>query len=273
MINKGISIVVPAFNEGANIETIVRSIDGFLRAGFTSYEIIVVDDGSSDQTVQALRSLSRIPLKILCNGVNRGKGYSVKKGIEFAEKEFVLLCDADLSTPLGEVNKFFDYFAQGYDIVIGSRALPDSRLAVRQGLLRRSMGKTFNFFVQALLFRGIKDTQCGFKCFKREQARKLFALQRVERFCFDVEILFIARRRGLKIKEAGVEWANRPESRVAILRDSINMFTDLFKIRMNGWRGAYEAAANENSDTVPPGPAVRDNAGTLPESRSEEALL
>lgn len=244
MITQSLSVIIPAYNEGANIKRVIASVSAFLRENFSDFEIVVVDDGSIDDTAGVLAEIcaSGTPLTIVTNRPNKGKGRSVRQGVEAASKEYVLMSDADLSTPLKESLKFFDYLTQGFDIVIGSRALPDSRLAVSQGILRRSMGKTFNFILQCVLFRGIRDTQCGFKLFKASQARELFGLQRVERFCFDAEVLFIAKRKGLRIKEAGVEWANRPESRVAIFRDSLGMFLDLFRIRLNAWRGYYDPA-------------------------------
>ena len=274
MIDAGVSIVIPAYNEGANIRRVVEDVYAFLRANFPDFEIIVVDDGSRDDTVACLESLvSTIPLKIVRNPGNKGKGYSVKSGVMRAEKDFVLFCDADLSTPLKELIGFFDHFAAGYDIVIGSRAMPDSRLAVKQGFLRRSMGKTFNFFLRVLLFGGIRDTQCGFKCFKRGQARRLFALQTIDRFCFDAEVLFIARRLGLKIKEAGVEWRNRSDSRVAIIKDSFNMFADLFRIRINAWRDVYDSVKAEGGAGVLAGPGVRGDAGKVPAAGPQKTLL
>lgn len=274
MIDKSISIIIPAYNEGANIARVVETVFGFLEENFSVFEIIVVDDGSGDGTIGVLNSLPRrIPLKIISNGVNKGKGYSVKRGVESAGKEYVLFSDADLSTPLREALRFFSFFEQGYDIVIGSRALPDSRLAVRQGMTRRLMGKTFNFFLQRLLLKGISDTQCGFKCFKREQAVRIFARQTIFRFCFDAEILYIARRMGLKIKETGVEWANRADSRVAIVTDSLNMFFDLFRIRINGWRGLYEGIKGEDRADLFPGAVVRPDAGAVPAEGSQKTLL
>jgi dolichyl-phosphate beta-glucosyltransferase len=244
MITKSLSVIIPAYNEGANIRRIIASVSAFLKDNFSDSEIVVVDDGSIDDTAAVLKEIcaSGTRLTVVTNQPNKGKGRSVRRGVEAASKEYALMSDADLSTPLKESLKFFDYLAQGFDIVIGSRALPDSRLAVRQGILRRSMGKTFNFILQRVLFRGIRDTQCGFKLFKAAQAKELFALQRVERFCFDAEVLFIAKRKGLRIKEAGVEWANRQESRVAIFRDSLGMFIDLFRIRLNAWKGCYDPA-------------------------------
>lgn len=251
MIDKSVSIVIPAYNEGANIKDVVNGVDFFLKSRLSDYEIIVVDDGSADDTSRVLATVAGIPLKVLSNRVNRGKGYSVRRGIEAATKEYVLFCDADLSTPIAELLRFLPYFDRGYDIVIGSRALPDSKLAKRQGFVRRSMGKVFNFLLQALLLRGIRDTQCGFKCFRRDQARELFGRQTVERFCFDAEILYIARRWGLRIRDIGVEWANRPDSRVAIVGDSLGMFTDLFRIKINGWRGLYDRPKGAEGAKLP----------------------
>jgi dolichyl-phosphate beta-glucosyltransferase len=242
MIDRAISVIIPAYNEGANIKRVIESVLAFLQGNFSAYEVIVVDDGSTDDTRAVLAAISHRSLKLISNGVNRGKGFSVKRGVETASLEYVLFCDADLSTPLEETAKFFRYFGEGYDIVVGSRAQPDSVLAVKQGIVRQSMGKTFNCLLQWLLFRGIKDTQCGFKCFKREHARSIFACQTIYGFCFDAEILYIAKRRGLRIKECGVKWANRSDSRVAIVADSLSMFLDLFRIRMNGMRGIYDTA-------------------------------
>jgi len=242
MIDASVSVIIPAYNEGASIRRAVETVYAFLKGNFSDFEIIVVDDGSADSTAAQIESLlPRIPIQSIRNPVNKGKGYSIRRGVERAEKEYVFFCDADLSTPLEALAGFFPYFAAGYDIVIGSRAVPGSRLVVKQGFLRRSMGKCFNFFLRGLLFGGMRDTQCGFKCFKREHARKLFSVQTVDRFCFDAEVLYIARRRGLKIKEIGVAWTNRADSRVAMVRDSLNMFADLLRIKINGWKGVYDA--------------------------------
>lgn len=244
MIDASVSVIIPAYNEGAGIRRAVETVYAFLKNNFPGFEIIVVDDGSTDSTAAQIESLlPRVPLQAIRNPVNRGKGYSIRRGVERAEKEHVFFCDADLSTPLEELTGFFPHFAAGYDIVIGSRAAAGSRLVAKQGLLRRSLGKCFNLFLRGFLFGGIRDTQCGFKCFKREHARRLFALQTVDRFCFDAEVLYIARRRGLRIKEAGVAWTNRADSRVAMMRDSFTMFADLFRIKINGWKGVYDAVS------------------------------
>lgn len=248
MIDASVSVIIPAYNEGASIRRVVESVYAFLQNNFSGFEIIVVDDGSTDSTAAQIQSLlPRVPVQVIHNPGNKGKGYSIRRGVERAEKDYVFFCDADLSTPLEELAGFFPYFAAGYDIVIGSRAVPGSRLVVKQGFLRRSMGKGFNLLLRCFLFGGIRDTQCGFKCFKREHARRLFALQTVDRFCFDAEVLYIARRRGLKIKEAGVEWTNRADSRVAMTRDSLNMFADLFRIKINGWKGVYDVVETGQS--------------------------
>lgn len=240
MTPKSISIVVPAYNEEKNIQSTVGIIHAFFRENFSDFEIIVVDDGSTDRTAAILDSLSGMPLKVVRHSVNQGKGYSVGQGVAVAEKEHTLLCDADLSTPLEEIKKLLPFMDEGFDIAIGSRAMKGPRLLVRQGFLRRSMGKIFNLFVRLLLFSGIQDTQCGFKCFRTDAAKKIFACQRIQRFSFDVEILYIAKRRNLKIKEVPVAWVNRPDSRVVVWRDPWNMWFDLWRIRMNAARGLYE---------------------------------
>lgn len=242
MINSRVSVVIPAYNESKCIEKTLFTISNYLSKNFADFEIIVVDDGSSDNTFSLVSLASgTIPnLKVLRNPVNRGKGYSVKKGALSAVFDYIIFTDVDLSTPIEELEACIKHFNNGSDIVIGSRALKKSRVIKRQGFLRMNMGKTFNLFIQLILFRGIKDTQCGFKCFKKSVARELFRLQHLRGFCFDVEILYIARKKGYSITEAPVRWINREDSRVAMIRDSVRMFLGLFYVRLNSIRGYYE---------------------------------
>ena len=243
MINSRVSVVIPAYNESGYIEKTLLTVSDYLSKNFIDFEIIVVDDGSSDNTfsLASLASETISNLKVLKNSVNRGKGYSVKRGALSAIFDYIIFTDADLSTPIEEIEACVKHFDSGADIVIGSRALKKSRIIKRQGFLRMNMGKAFNFFIQLFLFRGIKDTQCGFKCFKKSVTRKLFRFQRLHRFCFDAEILYIARKKGYSIKEAPVRWINREDSRVAMVRDSLGMFLDLFRVKLNNIRGYYEA--------------------------------
>lgn len=230
-----LSVIIPAYNEENRIGHTLSAIHGYLRAKDFEYEVIVVDDGSSDSTVAKAEesALSKEnKLKVIKNGDNRGKGFSVKNGILATSGEYVLMSDADMSTPIEEFDKLRKYVSEGYDIVIGSRSVEASDIRVRQPWYREGMGKTFNFFVKTLL--GIKefnDTQCGFKLFKGDIARDIAEDLKIEGFCFDPEMLYIAEKKGHKVKEVGVTWDNSPESRVTIMASSLSMFLDLFKIK------------------------------------------
>ena len=241
MIKNNISVIIPAYNESEYIRNALRMISEYLNKSFGNFEIIVVDDGSSDGTYDYVLNLAKeFPnLKVLKNEVNYGKGYSVRKGVLSAVYEYIVFTDADLSTPIQELDRCMEEFRNGADIVIGSRALGKSQILKRQGFLRMNMGKVFNMLVQLFLFKGIKDTQCGFKCFKAQPAKKIFQLQALNRFCFDVETLYIARQKGYLIKEIPVRWVNRVDSRLSIIKDSANMFLDIFKIKLNAMKGYY----------------------------------
>jgi dolichyl-phosphate beta-glucosyltransferase len=236
-----LSVVIPAYNEEKRIvNTLLRIKEYLERQPYTS-EIIVVDDGSVDKTVDTVnRLLGKIPnLKIILNGINRGKGYSVKNGFLNAQGTFLLLSDADLSTPIEEIRKLMEFIDSGYDIAIGSRGLRESNIEIRQVWYRGMMGQIFNLIVRGLTVRGFKDTQCGFKCFKSEAALEICKRQKMDRFSFDVEMLYIARRLGYGIKEVPIRWLNSPHSKVDAVRESFQMFIDLIKIRINDLKGLY----------------------------------
>ncbi len=237
-----LSVVIPAYNEEGRIETSLEKISLYLERQRYTYELILVDDGSSDQTVKVvLDCFKHIQHGMLLqNEVNRGKGYSVRQGVLHSTGQYVLFSDADLSTPIEEVEKLFQYLAQGYDIAIGSRGLKESDIRLHQPWYREQMGKMFNRFVRALSLSKFRDTQCGFKCFRGDVARKLFAQQTIDRFSFDVEVLFLAARYHYKVKEVPIQWFNEPNTRVDILKDASKMFWDLLKIRYNAWTGRYE---------------------------------
>lgn len=239
---QNISVIIPAYNEEKKLQKTLPSIHSALNRSFSNFEIIVVDDGSYDGTYNSVLRLSEqlSGLKILRNEVNRGKGYSVKRGVLSAALEYILFTDADLSTPIEALGKFMEHLNEGVDIAIGSRAVKGSRIIESQSFLRRGMGKAFNMLVRLFLFQGVKDTQCGFKCFRREAARELFGLQRLDGFCFDAEILYIAKKKSYSIKEIPVEWANRKDSRVSMVKDSIKMFLDIFQVKLNDIRGLYD---------------------------------
>jgi len=229
-----LSVIIPAYNEENRLPATLKEIGSYLDQGKTDYEIIVVDDGSKDKTTLKVKEIKNNNgrVQLLQNEKNRGKGFSVRKGILAAQGEYILFYDADGSTPISELEKLLEKLRAGYDIAIGSRGLKESQIRVRQPLYREYMGKIFNRLVRLLTVPGIADTQCGFKCFRRETARELFTLQKIKRFSFDVEILYLAQKGGYKIVEVPVVWMNSPVSRVGLIKDSLRMLFDLFRIRL-----------------------------------------
>lgn len=222
--------MIPAFNEEGRIGSTLERIHEYLRGQPYRSEVIVVDDGSDDGTIPVAKRAAG-SAKIYANGENRGKGFSVRRGALEAAGEVVLFSDADLSTPIEEVEKLDAALREGADIAIGSRALAESDVQIHQPFYREWMGKTFNLLVRALVFPGISDTQCGFKAFRREAAREVFSRQTLPGFAFDVEVLYIARRLGYTVREVPVIWRNSPETKVGALRHSLQMFRDILKIR------------------------------------------
>jgi dolichyl-phosphate beta-glucosyltransferase len=238
-----LSIIIPAYNEEKRLPRTLDSLDEYLRTAPFEAEIIVVDDGSADGTKKITdEAAARFPaVRAVSNGINRGKGYSVRHGIREAKGDILLFYDADSSTPIGEVEKFFRAFDEGADVTIGSRSLPGSDVRVRQPWYRETMGRIFNLMVRLFILSGIVDTQCGFKAFKREAAARIFERQRLAGFSFDVEVLFIARKLGYRISEVPIVWINSPSSSVHPIWDSLKMFAELLKIRINSLRGFYRS--------------------------------
>jgi glycosyltransferase involved in cell wall biosynthesis len=242
-----LSIIIPAFNEekrlGGTLTRIREYFDAH-PAGPDGIEIIVVDDGSTDGTARLVEEwASQTPrLRLVSNGENRGKGYSVRHGMLEARGRVALFTDADLSSPIEESQKLLRALRVGHDVAIGSRALDRSLIVVHQSRFREIAGMIFNAFVR--LFTGLpfEDTQCGFKAFVREPSRIIFEQQRTERFGFDPEILFLAQRHGLRSAEIPVRWAHDPATKVHVLRDSLLMFADLIYIRWNALAGRYPKA-------------------------------
>jgi len=227
-----LSVVIPAYNEDSRIANTLKKIREYLDRQDYSSEIIVVSDGCTDLTDQcATETLKNWPnFRLLCRVKNKGKGYSVKEGILDSRGRLILFTDADLSTPIEELDNFLPW-ADEYDVLIGSRAMPESNIQVHQSFLRENLGKTFNFFVQILIFRGIKDTQCGFKLFHRQAAMDIFRRIKLKGFGFDVEALYVSQKLGYSIKQLPVVWRNSPESHVHVFSSSLEMFLDLFRIK------------------------------------------
>tara|TARA_Y100000294_G_scaffold89767_1_gene83711 strand:- start:4081 stop:4815 length:735 start_codon:yes stop_codon:yes gene_type:complete len=228
-----LSIVIPAYNEEKRIGATLIKISNYLKQQCHDFEIIVVDDGSSDNTLNLLTKYSNnIPnFLVLKNELNCGKGFSIKRGILKSRGDIVLFTDADLSTPIEEMEKLLNWLDKGYQIAIGSRDLPGSKIKKHQAWYREFMGKTFNKIIRLILNLDYCDTQCGFKCFKRDAALEIFNSMKFDGFSFDVEVLFIAKQRGIKVKEVPVSWYNSPESKVKIVKDSLRMLWDILKIR------------------------------------------
>lgn len=225
--------MVPAWNEENRLPPTLAELRRYIDDRDLEAEVIVVDDGSSDGTSALVEGLAAgdARFRLLRHEANQGKGAAVATGMLAARGEFVLFTDADLSTPIDDAEPMLDALHSGADVAIGSRALDRSLIEVHQPWYRDRMGRIFNLFVQALLLPGVKDTQCGFKAFRRAAARELFSSTHSSGFEFDCEVLYRARRRGLVIREIPVRWRNSPDTRVSPVRDSISMFIALFKIR------------------------------------------
>jgi glycosyltransferase involved in cell wall biosynthesis len=235
-----VSIVVPAFNEARRIAETVQKIDDFIRRSPLALELIIVDDGSTDNTAEIVRKLPARRLRLIQNKQNHGKGYTVRQGVLAASGKYVLFTDADLSAPIEELNKLLEIaIRDGIDVVIGSRSLDRRYIEKHQSRLRELGGIVFNLMVRLLLGLRLHDTQCGFKLFNRQRSRRIFEQQTTFGFGFDPELLFLAKRNGLTIREAPVRWSHAEGSKVKFLRDGVRMFFDLVRIRWNAIAGRY----------------------------------
>jgi len=238
--NPALSIIIPSYNEELRLPPSLGLIEDYINKSGRDTEVLVIDDGSTDQTAAVAETFrARIPqLRVVPNGENRGKGYSVRHGMTEARGDIVLFTDADLSAPIEEADKLISAM-ETYDVAIGSRALDRNLIAVHESGFREFAGIIFNKIVRAVLWLPFVDTQCGFKAFRRERCKIIFEQQRIERFGFDPELLYLARHHGLKSVEIPVRWAHSPATKVNMLRDSVQMFLDVFTIRWNAMLGRY----------------------------------
>ena len=238
-----LTVVIPAYNEEQRLLPTLKIVTTYLLSRPGTWEVLVVDDGSRDRTREVAEAMSREEprVRLLALPKNRGKGIAVRTGFVAARGERVLFADADNSTPIEELDKLAGAMdLAGASIAIGSRALAESDVRIKQNPLRQAMGQGFNLVVRTITGLPISDTQCGFKLFRRDACLETFLLQRLGGFAFDAEILFIARRKGLGIVEVPVIWINSPDSRVRIWRDPALMLRDLVRIRWNALRGRYD---------------------------------
>jgi len=236
-----LSIIIPAYNEEARLGDSLGRIADWIDSSNLTTEVLVVDDGSTDRTAAVAESLRPrfVNLRVIANDTNRGKGLSVRHGMLQARGRYALFTDADLSAPIDEAGKLLAAVQGDYDVAIGSRALNRSLISARQSRFREFAGIVFNTVVRLCLRLPFVDTQCGFKAFKREPCKIIFEQQRIERFGFDPELLYLARHHGLRSIEIPVRWAHSPGTKVSMLRDSLQMFQDVFIIRGNALAGRY----------------------------------
>ena len=235
-----LSIVIPTYNEEAIISETLGQVAEFLQTRGYTWEVVVADDGSTDATARLAGNFAQDnPQVRLLNLSHRGKGGAVRDGMLEATGQYRFICDADLSMPIEQVERFFPPLAQALDLAIGSREASGAR-RIGEPAYRHMMGRFFNALVRVLAVPGLRDTQCGFKCFRGEIVPLLFNRQTMDGFAFDVEVLFLARKENLSIGEIGIDWHFRQGSKVRPLRDAIAMTRDLLAIRWRDWRGCYE---------------------------------
>ncbi len=231
-----ISVVIPAYNEALRLGPSLQRVVTYLRERGESYEVLVVDDGSTDATADVAQKLAAEGVRVLRQEVNRGKGAVIKVGVLASRGREVLLMDADLSTPIEDLAKLRPHLAEA-PLVLGSRSVEGSEVAQRQPFYREMMGRTFNLIIRLLGVRGLRDTQCGFKLLAGDVARRLFAELTIERFAYDVELVWLARRHGYRVIEVGVRWSDAPSSKVNPLSDSLRMLWDVLALRWRALRG------------------------------------
>lgn len=232
-----LSVVIPAYNEALRLGPTLERVVEYLRQRGVRYEVLVVDDGSTDATAEVAERFAGQGVQVLRQGVNRGKGSVLRAGVLASRGREVLLVDADLSTPIEEIEKLQPHLAEA-PVVLGSRAVAGADITQHQPFYREMMGRTFNLVIRMLGVRGLRDTQCGFKLLAGDVARQLFAELTIERFAYDVELVWLARRHGYGVAEVGVRWADSASSRVNPLSDSSRMLWDVLALRWRSWRGS-----------------------------------
>lgn len=241
-----LSVVIPAYNESKRLPSTLVDIDKYLSGVDYSYEILVVNDGSKDNTAEVVRKMSATikNLRVVDNPINRGKGAVVHDGMLIAKGTYRLFMDADNSTAINQFEKMMPLFKEGADVVIGSRAIAGAKLNPPESIIRQIPGKMGNLLIQALLLPGIWDTQCGFKAFSEEAAEKVFQLIKITGWGFDVEVLALAKKLGYTIKEVPVYWVNMAEGSKIGMSAYLKVLVETFKIRLWLWTGKYPIPAN-----------------------------
>jgi glycosyltransferase involved in cell wall biosynthesis len=251
MAHPQLSIVIPAYNESARIENALDRVLSCIAERNWDAEVLVVDDGSKDDTAAIVQRWMAVHprLHLIQNPGNKGKGYSVRNGLLQAAGEIVMFTDADLSAPMEEAERLIAALEYGADVAIGSRWMDRTRQTIHQPLYRQFFGRCFNWVTRTIMGLPYKDTQCGFKAFRRPAAQIIFRLQTIERWGFDPEILFIARKLKYVVREVPVTWGHDERSRMSYLKDGMKMLEDMARIRSNSLRGRYDEAIAAMKDT------------------------
>ncbi len=240
MNNPFLSIVIPAHNEESRLPRTLGQIFDFLENQSYSSEVLIVENGSSDRTLELAQEFAlKHPNLILFQEHQRGKGNAVQQGMLKAKGQYRFICDADLSMPIEEIQKFIPPTLTDFDVAIGSREAPGA-IRYNEPSYRHLGGRAINFIIRLSILPGLNDTQCGFKCFSAEAAETIFRQQTLPGWSFDIENLFIARRKKLRIKEIPIQWYYDPDSKVSAIRDALQMISDIFRIHLNAIRGKYD---------------------------------
>ena len=237
-MNPFLSIIIPAHNEAKRLPDTLERVFSFLEKQFFSSEVIVVENGSNDQTLEITQRFAKHHQNLRVIQSERGKGAAVKLGMLEATGDYRFMCDADLSMPIEEVTKFIPPALNNFDIAIASR---EAKGAVRynEPRYRHLGGRAINFIIQLFILPSLNDTQCGFKCFSAKVVEDIFNLQTLNGWSFDIELLYIARRRKYSIKEIPIHWVHHPDTKISAVRDALRMIQDIFRIHANAWRGIY----------------------------------
>ncbi len=260
-----LSVIIPAYNEEKRLPTTLESVHNFLSEREDSFEIIIVDDGSSDGTKEVVKVFAEnhCGVRLISHSPNQGKGFSVREGMLKAEGQLLLLDDADGASPIAEIVRLEKAIANGADVAIGSRAKQGDETVVNALSHRKHIGNTFNMIVQSLLLRGIEDTQCGFKLFKHDVAMDLFGVAQLNRYAFDVEILYLARLKGYDIAEVPINWTNVEGSKINLVTDPMSMLFEIGKIFLGRMCGRYGKLSNSKKDLLKTQDATAFESGTV----------
>ena len=235
-----VSVIIPTYNEAAVIGQTVQKVDQYLQEQGMTHEVLVVDDGSTDGTVRRVQEMmAAVPSLQFLGASHRGKGAAVKHGVLAAQGRYLLFMDADYSTPIQEWQHCLPWLQDGHEVVISSRKMAGAMVPKRQSPLREAMGKAFTWLTNAMLGTHVTDITCGFKCFRREAAQRIFRLQRMEGWAFDAEILFLARRFRYRVKEIPVRWTNDDSTKVRLMWDACRSLKELVAIRLGAVHGWY----------------------------------